>query len=362
MPSPVGSIIAAEMTETIKDFIEAMKSNPRVVIFDEAATKQFIILPLLQCLGWNIQNVDEVRPEFPIENKKVDFSLHVNGNLYYLEVKRFGEDLKRYEKQLLEYCFLQGVEFAILTNGTLWWFYLPMKRVDWFARKFAIIDFNHEDSLHVAQQFVALLAKGNAATLENAEAIYRAKSISETLPAAWNALIKQSDSLLIDRLRETSVQLCGYSPEPSEVKTFLDENKDSLILHLKERKHSASRLKLEAPQPAKAVMVALSIAKILDAIAREYFTTVKQIPAHEENVTVYSHPDYLLQLTVTRTLSADSNPYHIPLHYLEFIATPKQLILAFDRYCANHGMQNPYTPSIFTKRLSAEAKNLKTVN
>ena len=350
------------MIEKVKDFIESLKSNPRIVIFDEAATKQFIILPLLQCLGWNIQSVDEVRPEFPIENKKVDFSLHVNGSLFFIEVKKIGEALERYEKQLLEYCFLQGVEFAILTNGTLWWFYLPMKRVDWQARKFATLDLNQEDSLHVAQQLVALLSKGHASTLENAEAIYRRKSISETLPAAWNTLIKQSDSTLLERLCEASEQLCGYRPEAHEVKKFFDDNADNLIIHLEGKKHRASRLKSETPHPAKSVIVALSIAKILDAIAGEYFKTAQHSPAHDDNVTVYSHPDYLLQLTVTRTPSSDAAPNHLPLDQLEFIATPKQLIVAFERYCARHGMQNPYTSSMFTKRLSAEAKSLKTAN
>lgn len=184
--------VNSQMLEIIKDFIGNIKSNPSIVTFDEAATKQAIILPLLQRLGWNTDNIDEVIPEYPIESKKVDYSLNVNGTHIFLEVKRIGVDLERFEKQLLEYSFLRGVEFAILTSGTAWWFYLPMKMGDWQTRRFDMIDLIQQESMYVAQKFVDLLSKDNVQTaraLQNAEAIYSAKTIAEALPLAWNKLI-----------------------------------------------------------------------------------------------------------------------------------------------------------------------------
>jgi hypothetical protein len=346
------------MIGKIKDFIEELKSNPRIVIFDEAATKQFVVLPLLQRLGWNIHSVDEVRPEFPIENRKVDFSLQANGRLFFIEVKRIGEDIEQYEKQLLEYSFLRGVEFAILTNGTLWWFYLPMKRGDWQTRKFAALDLNQQDSLHVAQKFVDLLSKENASTLENAEAVYRSKSIADTLPAAWNKLITQPDLTLIERFSETTKEMCGYSPAVDDLKHFFEEYADRLIIHIEEKKNKATRRKSETSPRATPVIVSLSIAKLLNAIAAEYLKQSKHLPPNVDNVIVYSHQDYHLQFTVRRSSFSNNEPTS-KFDQLEFLATSKQIVNAFERYCVLHGMQNPYTTaSVFAEKLRREKDQL----
>ena len=38
--------------------------------------------------------------------------------------------------------------------------------------------------------------------------------------------------------------------------------------------------------------------------------------------------------------------------YVEFIATPRDLVFAFDRFCRNNGIKNPYsTAGIFGERL-----------
>jgi hypothetical protein len=342
------------MIEKIKDFIEDLKSNPRIVTFDEAATKQFAVLPLLQRLEWNTQSVDEVRPEFPIENRKVDFSLHVNGRIILLEVKRITEDLERHEKQLLEYSFFRGVDFAILTNGILWWFYLPMKRGDWQTRKFATLDLTRQDSLYVAQKFVDFLSKVNAGTLANAETAYRSKSIADTLPVAWNKMLAQPDLTLLERLTDTTKEMCGYQPEADELKHFFEGNADRFILQIEGKKHKTMRYKSETSPRAAPVIVALSIAKLLDAIAAEYLKQPEHLPPNADNVTVYSHPDYLLQFTVRRSYSSNDEPTP-KFDQLEFIASSKQIVNAVERYCVIHGMQNPYTSaSVFAQKLRHE--------
>ena len=60
---------------------------------------------------------------------------------------------------------------------------------------------------------------------ENAESIYKGKlkkkALEETLPEAWNKLISEADSLLLDLLPETTEKLCGFKPEDNEVARFL---------------------------------------------------------------------------------------------------------------------------------------------
>lgn len=222
----------------MKAFVENLKANPRIGSFDEAATKQAIILPLLHHLGWNTYNIDEVTPEFSVENRRVDYSLRIsNTNEVFLEVKKTGEDLERFQEQLLDYSFRQGVGLAILTNGKTWWFQLPTKKGDWKTRKFYTIDIIQQESQDVVQKFVDLLSKNNIQTgkaLQHAESIYKGKQkkkmIEETIPEAWNKIITEPDSLLVDLLSETTENLCGFKPENDETLRFLKTYEDRLLL------------------------------------------------------------------------------------------------------------------------------------
>lgn len=226
------------MIEQLKSFIENLKTNPRIETFDEAATKQAIILPILHSLGWNTYNIDEVFPEFSVEGGRVDYSLRDNNaNKVFLEVKKTGADLENHEQQLLLYSFRQGVKLASLTNGTTWWFYLPTEEGDWRTRKFYTIDITQQESHDVAQKFIDLLSKNSVQSgeaIRNAKAIYkgrqRKKVIEETLPEAWNKIIGEPESLLVDLISEATEKLCGFKPESKETVEFLKNYEGQFLL------------------------------------------------------------------------------------------------------------------------------------
>lgn len=226
------------MIEQLKSFVETLRTHPRLNAFDEAATKQAIILPLLHKLGWDTCNIDEVTPEFIVENRRVDYSLRLNDtNEVFLEVKKAGEDLERFQEQLLDYSFCQGVELAVLTNGKTWWFYLPTKKGDWKTRKFYTIDIIQQEPQDVVQRFIDLLSRNSIQTgkaLQHAESIYKGKQkkklIEETIPEAWNKIITEPDSLLIDLLSETTEKICGFKPETDETTRFLKNYEGRFLL------------------------------------------------------------------------------------------------------------------------------------
>jgi len=226
------------MIDRLITFLESVKTNPKAPLFDEAATKQAIILPLLHLLEWNTYNIDEVTPEFSVENRRVDYSLRLNNtNEVFLEVKKAGEDLERHQEQLLDYSFRQGVELAVLTNGMTFWLYLPMKKGDWKARKYYTIDIIQQEIHDVAQKFTDLLSRANVQTgkaLQIAESIYKEKQkkkvLEETLPEAWNRLISEPDALLLDLLSESTEKLCGFEPDTKEVTQFLERHEAQFLL------------------------------------------------------------------------------------------------------------------------------------
>ena len=226
------------MVEQIKSFLSNIKNDNRVLEYDEATAKQTIILRIFNLTGWNIFSIDEVAPEYSIEDGKVDYALRTaNKAAIFVEVKKPQEDLDKHQEQLLNYAFRQGINLAVLTNGITWWFYLPMKEGNWSSRKFYTIDIFEQDIDSILSKFIELLSKdaiSSGEALRNAENLHKSKmrrnAIAEALPEAWNRLIVEPDSLLVDLLAETAERICGHKPEEHDVIKLLRDNQDRLLL------------------------------------------------------------------------------------------------------------------------------------
>lgn len=203
---------------------------------DEASTKQGLILPILNALSWNPFNLFEVKPEYGIENKKVDFALLVNNSpKVFIEAKKATENLEKHEDQLLNYSFKHGVPLAILTNGLNWYFYLPSAEGSWKNRRFYSINLKQQDIKEVAISFTTLLEKSNIVSgcaFEKAkkrfESKIKAKKISKYLPEAWVKILQEPDELLLEILADKTEQMCGYKPESSMISSFLQKKYNEL--------------------------------------------------------------------------------------------------------------------------------------
>lgn len=214
------------------EFIKSIQKNQDILIYDEASTKQAVVLPILSKLSWDLFNRDEVYPEFSTEGKRVDYSLRImNLNKVFIEVKRINIDLESHTRQLLNYSFQEGVPLAILTNGITWWFYLPLNELNWEQRKFLTIELLQQDAEEIATRFAEFLLKENISSgksIESALKIFKGKQrllkIQETLPKAWNKILDEPDELFMELISDATEKLCGYKPNEETVNSFIKKN------------------------------------------------------------------------------------------------------------------------------------------
>lgn len=96
---------------------------------NEAQTRQVILLRILQALGWDIWNPEEVSAE---KNRGggggayiPDFTVALAGeNKYILEAKALGREFTENDKtQAVNYAGAIGLRWAVLSNGVTWQFY-----------------------------------------------------------------------------------------------------------------------------------------------------------------------------------------------------------------------------------------------
>jgi hypothetical protein len=88
----------------------------------EQNTKNVLIEPVLRALGWDVEDLDEVRREFRRKSadNPVDYTLFLlRTPRLFVEAKALGENLSddKWAKQIMGYASVTGVEWVVLTDG-----------------------------------------------------------------------------------------------------------------------------------------------------------------------------------------------------------------------------------------------------
>src|SRR5680860_753439 len=90
---------------------------------NEGDTRLFVTDFLCEALGYD--KYSDLTTEYVVRGQYADYGIRIDGNLLaFIEVKRVGTNLnKSHLRQVEMYAVNEGVEWVILTNGTIWQVY-----------------------------------------------------------------------------------------------------------------------------------------------------------------------------------------------------------------------------------------------
>jgi hypothetical protein len=118
-----------DQIKQLSDRIEKLKGNLQT----EEATKNALIMPFLQALGYDVFNPLEVVPEYTCDigtkkGEKIDYAILKDGApVILIECKHWGQDLILHDNQLLRYFNVSPAKFGLLTNGITYKFYTDLE-------------------------------------------------------------------------------------------------------------------------------------------------------------------------------------------------------------------------------------------
>ena len=144
------------------DFIDQLRvlgsriSSTMTMIQTEEATKNAMIMPFIQALGYNVFDPLEVTPELVADvgtkkGEKVDYAILRDGKpIMLFECKKCGGDLNiNHAGQLFRYFHVTEARFGVLTNGLIYRFFtdleLPNKMDEKPFFEFNILDIKERD-------------------------------------------------------------------------------------------------------------------------------------------------------------------------------------------------------------------------
>jgi len=129
---------------------------------NEEATKQALVLPFFQLLGYDIYNPKELVPEYKagfVANKeKIDYAIFIEEKpVFLVEAKAIGKPLENYDAQLAKYFnSTPNMKVAIITDGVLYKFFTDLKQANLMDGE-AFFEFNitdyTDDKLSIIQNF-----------------------------------------------------------------------------------------------------------------------------------------------------------------------------------------------------------------
>ena len=124
----------------VQKIIDIIKSGRQ--FSNEEQTKQALIMPMFVCLGYDIFDPDEFRPEtqsgFATKYVgRVDYQIYLNDKpVMLVECKKFGESIQNHIDQLRSYFNSDlGMKIALLTNGDDYWFFTDGENINIMDRE-----------------------------------------------------------------------------------------------------------------------------------------------------------------------------------------------------------------------------------
>ena len=201
------------MSDTLRETIR--KIGIRIQKYQERSlgeqnTKASLIEPVLEALGWDVRDPDEVQREFKPTTKDcpVDYALALlREPKLFVEAKALGELLsdRKWITQVLGYATVAGVEWCVLTDGNEYRFYNATAPVDAEEKLFFRIKLS-EGQEDEAVKTLNLICKSNLS--ENIlNVLWNSHFVDRRVKRCLKRMIENRDKGLMRLIRKRTPKL-----------------------------------------------------------------------------------------------------------------------------------------------------------
>jgi predicted type IV restriction endonuclease len=203
LPGGVSSVI-----EVLRRRIQQIRERKEII--GEENTKATLIDPLLEALGWDLREIEEVRREYrrkPQDNP-VDYALFLNRTeCLFVEAKSLEKDLSDHKwlAQNLSYATAAGVQWCVLTNGDEYRIYNAHAPVPVEEKLFRSVRVSETDPEYLAITLNLLSKEQMRGSL--LEEMWKAHFVDRRVRQAIESLLSEEDAGLVRIIRKRASAL-----------------------------------------------------------------------------------------------------------------------------------------------------------
>jgi len=198
----------SELAERVAHLRELIaRQRHRGETMGEEDTKRVFVTPLLAALGWDVQDLEDVRNEYryrPRDNP-VDYALFMlRTPCLFVEAKSLNTSLdeQKWITQTISYAATAGVQWCVLTNGDEYRLYNANAAVDSDKKLFRAVRLTDEQKESLTIETLDLLSKNNMQE-KRLTPLWNAHFVDRSVKAALEMLVREQAPNLVRLLRKT---------------------------------------------------------------------------------------------------------------------------------------------------------------
>ena len=210
---------------TLLETLERVRSSTS--LGDSESIKFNVIAPLLEKLGWAIYG-DEVRFDYSLRRRrreKVDVALGKEEALVaIIGVLDQDADPEELVEKFLSNAVDLGVDICFLTNGLMWWLFLPKESGNSSERIFRVLNLRQHSIGQLENDFTAFLGRENYShdqAINQARELLASKRQDSTLDSTISRILvemlQNPDETLINSLAQRVQQNLNKTPTREQV-------------------------------------------------------------------------------------------------------------------------------------------------
>ena len=217
MSSGTRQLLATTLAK-LREKIQRIKDKNEPI--GEEATKAGLVNPLLGALGWDVEDIDEVRMEYkprPKDNP-VDYALFEGSSpLLFVEAKALDKNVDddKWIKQTVIYAGVAGVEWCVLTNGNEYRFYNALAKAHVEKKLFRKVRISDTGQVQYVLDTLELLSKEQMRVPVISQ-IWNRYFVDGKVKAAVDDLFGNKDKRLLGLLRKKTNGL-----RPADIRSSL---------------------------------------------------------------------------------------------------------------------------------------------
>jgi len=225
-----------ELIQTIEN-VRARLGALRKHALKETPTRTIIIDPLLEALGWDVRDPDEVELEYPtVDGKSVDYALKINRKpVLLVEAKALDDPLNDVKAitQVVGYAANDGIVWCVLTNGVNWKVYRSVEKCPAPDKLMYEVSLDPRDSEDISVQDLARqmwrisrdeMAEGTLdrlgeQTFTDGKIRKGLDAIMRDPPRAFLNILRKStgdESIPTQKIRDSLARICGKTALPTQ--------------------------------------------------------------------------------------------------------------------------------------------------
>lgn len=176
----------------------------------EQNTKASLVEPILEALGWDIRDPDEVHREFkPVpRDSPVDYALKIiRKPRLFVEAKGLDENLsdRKWIAQVLGYAIVAGVEWCVLTDGDEFRFYNATAPIDAEEKLFCRLRLSEANAADAAKTLL-LISRSNMEE-NHLDVLWAEHFVDRQVRETFRGLIESADKRLVRLIRSVARKL-----------------------------------------------------------------------------------------------------------------------------------------------------------